>query len=205
MSSFFEYVGQCMPQLPLGLKLTLQMTVFSLILAVVVGMVMCLFSISKVKPLNWISGIYLSLIRGTPLMVQAFFIYFGITGALHIRITSFSAAILVLCLNAGAYLSEIFRSGIAAVNKGQMEACLACGMTRWQGFCRIVLPQAMRVAVPGLSNNFVDIIKQSSLAFTLGVTEIMAVAKMEGATNLKSLESFEAVMIVYRLIGPFFN
>ena len=93
MSSFFEYVGQCMPQLTLGLKLTLQMTVFSLILAVVVGMVMCLFSISKVKPLNWISGIYLSLIRGTPLMVQAFFIYFGITGALHIRITSFSAVI----------------------------------------------------------------------------------------------------------------
>ena len=105
MSSFFEYVGQCMPQLTLGLKLTLQMTVFSLILAVVVGMVMCMFSISKVKPLNWISGIYLSLIRGTPLMVQAFFIYFGITGALHIRITPFSAAILVLCLNAGAYLS----------------------------------------------------------------------------------------------------
>ena len=100
MSSFFEYVGQCMPQLTLGLKLTLQMTVFSLILAVVVGMVMCMFSISKVKPLNWISGIYLSLIRGTPLMVQAFFIYFGITGALHIRITPFSAAILVLCLNA---------------------------------------------------------------------------------------------------------
>ena len=86
-----------------------------------------------------------------------------------------------------------------------MEACLACGMTRWQGFCRIVLPQAMRVAVPGLSNNFVDIIKQSSLAFTLGVTEIMAVAKMEGATNLKFLESFTAVMIVYWLIVTFFN
>ena len=128
MSSFFEYVGQCMPQLTLGLKLTLQMTVFSLILAVVVGMVMCMFSISKVKPLNWISGIYLSLIRGTPLMVQAFFIYFGITGALHIRITPFSAAILVLCLNAGAYLSEIFRSGIAAVNKGQMEAARSLGL-----------------------------------------------------------------------------
>ena len=129
MSSFFEYVGQCMPQLTLGLKLTLQMTVFSLILAVVVGMVMCLFSISKVKPLNWISGIYLSLIRGTPLMVQAFFIYFGITGALHIRITSFSAAILVLCLNAGAYLSEIFRSGIAESTRDRWKrreawACL---------------------------------------------------------------------------------
>ena len=132
MSSFFEYVGQCMPQLTLGLKLTLQMTVFSLILAVVVGMVMRLFSISKVKPLNWISGIYLSLIRGTPLMVQAFFIYFGITGALHIRITPFSAAILVLCLNAGAYLSEIFRSGIAAVNKGTDGGGEKSGLALWR-------------------------------------------------------------------------
>lgn len=142
MSSFFEYVGQCMPQLTLGLKLTLQMTVFSLILAVVVGMVMCMFSISKVKPLNWISGIYLSLIRGTPLMVQAFFIYFGITGALHIRITPFSAAILVLCLNAGAYLSEIFRSGIAAVNKGQMEAARSLGLPYGVAMRKIILPQA---------------------------------------------------------------
>ena len=144
MSSFFEYVGQCMPQLTLGLKLTLQMTVFSLILAVVVGMVMCMFSISKVKPLNWISGIYLSLIRGTPLMVQAFFIYFGITGALHIRITPFSAAILVLCLNAGAYLSEIFRSGIAAVNKGQMEAARSLGLPYGVAMRKIILPQAIR-------------------------------------------------------------
>ena len=145
MSSFFEYVGQCMPQLTLGLKLTLQMTVFSLILAVVVGMVMCMFSISKVKPLNWISGIYLSLIRGTPLMVQAFFIYFGITGALHIRITPFSAAILVLCLNAGAYLSEIFRSGIAAVNKGQMEAARSLGLPYGVAMRKIILPQAIRI------------------------------------------------------------
>lgn len=131
MSSFFEYVGQCMPQLTLGLKLTLQMTVFSLILAVVVGMVMCLFSISKVKPLNWISGIYLSLIRGTPLMVQAFFIYFGITGALHIRITSFSAAILVLCLNAGAYLSEIFRSGIGGSQQRTDGSSEKLGLALW--------------------------------------------------------------------------
>ena len=127
MSSFFEYVGQCMPQLTLGLKLTLQMTVFSLILAVVVGMVMCLFSISKVKPLNWISGIYLSLIRGTPLMVQAFFIYFGITGALHIRITSFSAAILVLCLNAGDGIPiDFFRDFHAAGRSHTGSFVVAC-------------------------------------------------------------------------------
>ena len=84
--------------------------------------------------------IYLSLIRGTPLMVQAYFIYFGISGALHIRITSFSAAILVLCLNAGAYLSEIFRSGIAAVNKGQMEAARSLGLPYGVAMRKIILP-----------------------------------------------------------------
>ena len=86
MSNYFEYVASIMPQLLLGLKVTLQMTVVSLALAVVVGMASCMFSISKVKPLNWISGVYLSIIRGTPLMVQSFFIYFGLTAALDLRI-----------------------------------------------------------------------------------------------------------------------
>ena len=107
--------------------------------------------------------------------------------------------------NASSYMSETLRGALSSVSKGQMEASLACGMTRFQGFVHIVLPQAVRVAVPGLSNNFVDIIKQSSLAFTLGVTEIMAVAKMEGSTNLRFLESFTAVMIVYWLIVTVFN
>ena len=184
MSSFFEYVGQCMPQLTLGLKLTLQMTVFSLILAVVVGMVMCMFSISKVKPLNWISGIYLSLIRGTPLMVQAFFIYFGITGALHIRITPFSAAILVLCLNAGAYLSEIFRSGIAAVNKGQMEAARSLGLPYGVAMRKIILPQAIRIVIPSV----------------IGCGELMRQGQLIVARNYQSFQTYAIVAVMYYVV-----
>lgn len=200
MSSFFEYVGQCMPQLTMGLKLTLQMTIFSLVLAVIVGMITCLFSISKVKPLNWISGIYLSLIRGTPLMVQAFFIYFGITGALGIRISSFSAAILVLCLNAGAYLSEIFRSGIAAVNKGQMEAARSLGLPYGVAMRKIILPQAIRIVIPSVLNQFIITLKDTSILSVIGCGELMRQGQLIVARNYESFKTYAIVAVMYYVV-----
>ena len=200
MSSFFEYVGQCMPQLTMGLKLTLQMTILSLVLAVIVGMITCLFSISKVKPLNWISGIYLSLIRGTPLMVQAFFIYFGITGALGIRITSFSAAILVLCLNAGAYLSEIFRSGIAAVNKGQMEAARSLGLPYGVAMRKIILPQAIRIVIPSVLNQFIITLKDTSILAVIGCGELMRQGQLIVARNYESFKTYAIVAVMYYVV-----
>ena len=200
MSSFFEYVGQCMPQLTMGLKLTLQMTILSLMLAVIVGMITCLFSISKVKPLNWISGIYLSLVRGTPLMVQAFFIYFGITGALGIRITSFSAAILVLCLNAGAYLSEIFRSGIAAVNKGQMEAARSLGLPYGVAMRKIILPQAIRIVIPSVLNQFIITLKDTSILSVIGCGELMRQGQLIVARNYQSFKTYAIVAVMYYVV-----
>ncbi len=200
MSSFFEYVGQCMPQLTMGLKLTLQMTILSLVLAVIVGMITCLFSISKVKPLNWISGIYLSLIRGTPLMVQAFFIYFGITGSLGIRITSFSAAILVLCLNAGAYLSEIFRSGIAAVNKGQMEAARSLGLPYGVAMRKIILPQAIRIVIPSVLNQFIITLKDTSILSVIGCGELMRQGQLIVARNYESFKTYAIVAVMYYVV-----
>ena len=200
MSGFFTYVGQCMPQLTMGLKLTLQMTILSLVLAVVVGMITCLFSISKVKPLNWISGIYLSLIRGTPLMVQAFFIYFGITGAMGIRITSFSAAILVLCLNAGAYLSEIFRSGIAAVNKGQMEAARSLGLPYGVAMRKIILPQAIRIVIPSVLNQFIITLKDTSILSVIGCGELMRQGQLIVARNYESFKTYAIVAVMYYVV-----
>ena len=200
MSGFFEYVGQCMPQLTMGLKLTLQMTILSLVLAVIVGMITCLFSISKVKPLNWISGIYLSLIRGTHLMVQAFFIYFGITGALGIRITSFSAAILVLCLNAGAYLSEIFRSGIAAVNKGQMEAARSLGLPYGVAMRKIILPQAIRIVIPSVLNQFIITLKDTSILSVIGCGELMRQGQLIVARNYESFKTYAIVAVMYYVV-----
>ena len=203
MSSFFEYVGQCMPQLTMGLKLTLQMTILSLVLAVIVGMITCLFSISKVKPLNWISGIYLSLIRGTPLLVQAFFIYFGLTSALGLRIPAFNAAIIVLCLNAGAYLSEIFRSGIAAVNKGQMEAARSLGLPYGVAMRKIILPQAIRIVIPSVLNQFIITLKDTSILSVIGCGELMRQGQQIVARNFRSFETYAIIAVMYYVVVIF--
>lgn len=186
---------------------TLGISLASLLLALLIAFVIAGAYYLDVPVLRPICGGWVSLFRGTPLLAQLFWICYGLP-QLIVPMQRLSIMTLIVCgvaFNASSYMSETLRGALSSVNKGQMEGCLACGMTRFQGFFRIVLPQAVRVAVPGLSNNFVDIIKQSSLAFTLGVTEIMAVAKMEGSTELKFLESFTAVMIVYWLIVTFFN
>lgn len=200
ITEFISYAIACMPQLLKGLALTMQMTGFSLVLAVIVGMVSCLFTISNIKPLNWISGIYLSLIRGTPLMVQAVFIYFGITSALWIKITSFQAAVLVLSLNAGAYLSEIFRSGISAVNKGQMEAARSLGLPYGVAMRKIVLPQAIRIVIPSVVNQFIITLKDTSILSIIGCAELMRQGNLIVARNYQSFQTYAVVAIVYYVV-----
>ena len=203
MNGFFEYVGACMPQLLVGMKLTIIMTFLALILAVVIGLVACLFSISKVKPLNWISGIYLSVIRGTPLLVQAFFIYFGLTSAMGLRIPAFNAAIIVLCLNAGAYLSEIFRSGIAAVNKGQMEAARSLGLPYGVAMRKIILPQAIRIVIPSVLNQFIITLKDTSILSVIGCGELMRQGQMIVARNFRSFETYAIIAVMYYVVVIF--
>ena len=200
MSNYFEYVASIMPQLLLGLKVTLQMTVVSLALAVVVGMASCMFSISKVKPLNWISGVYLSIIRGTPLMVQSFFIYFGLTAALDFRISIFKAAVIVLCLNAGAYLSEIFRSGIAAVNKGQMEAARSLGLPYGVAMRKVILPQAIRIVIPSVLNQFIITLKDTSILSAIGCMELMKQSMMIVSRNFRSFETYAVMYYVVVMV-----
>lgn len=203
-ASFF---GGLFPIMFRYIDTTLGISLASLLLALLIAFVIAGAYYLEVPVLREICGAWVSIFRGTPLLAQLFWICYGLP-QLIVPMQKLSTMTLIIwgvAFNASSYMSETLRGALSSVNKGQMEGCLACGMTRFQGFFRIVLPQAVRVAVPGLSNNFVDIIKQSSLAFTLGVTEIMAVAKMEGSTDLKFLESFTAVMIVYWLIVTFFN
>ena len=203
-ASFF---GGLFPIMFRYIDTTLGISLASLLLALLIAFIIAGAYYLEVPVLKEICGAWVSIFRGTPLLAQLFWICYGLP-QLIVPMQKLSTMTLIIwgvAFNASSYMSETLRGALSSVNKGQMEGCLACGMTRFQGFFRIVLPQAVRVAVPGLSNNFVDIIKQSSLAFTLGVTEIMAVAKMEGSTDLKFLESFTAVMIVYWLIVTFFN
>lgn len=184
------------------LKVTLSMSVLALFLALILAVFIALIVQTKIKILYPIAKVYVSFFRGTPLVAQLFFLYFGIVQLIpSLRgMNSFTAAVIGLSLNSSAYMSETLRGAISSVDKGQMEACLSVGMSYLQAMRRIILPQAARVAIPALSNNFIDIIKGSSLAFTLGVTELMATAQMEGAASYRFLEAFTDVIIMYWVI-----
>lgn len=199
-SNFFEYAVSISPRLFEGLKMTIAMTVCSLILGILVGLLSCFCSISKSFILNKLSGAYLSIIRGTPLMVQATFIYFGLSAALNIPITSFTASIIVLMLNSGAYLSEIFRSGISAINKGQMEAARSLGLPHGVAMRKIILPQAFRIVIPSVTNQFIITLKDTSILSVIGVAEMMRQSQQLIANNFRAFETYAIVAVWYYVL-----
>lgn len=199
-SNFFEYAVSISPRLFEGLKMTIAMTVCSLILGILVGLLSCFCSISKSFILNKLSGAYLSIIRGTPLMVQATFIYFGLSAALNMPITSFTASIIVLMLNSGAYLSEIFRSGISAINKGQMEAARSLGLPHGVAMRMIILPQAFRIVIPSVTNQFIITLKDTSILSVIGVAEMMRQSQQLIANNFRAFETYAIVAVWYYVL-----
>jgi putative amino-acid transport system permease protein len=198
----FHYFTNLIPLMVKSLQITFGISILALLLGLVIALIIALIVQAKVKILYPLTKIYISFFRGTPLIAQLFFLYFGIVQLIPSLkgMNAFTAAVLGIGLNSSAYMSETLRGAISSVDKGQMEACLSVGMTYIQAMRRIILPQAARVAIPALSNSFVDIVKGSALAFTLGVTEIMAVAQSEGASSYKFLESFTAVVLLYWII-----
>ena len=199
-SNFFEYAVSISPRLFEGLKMTIAMTVCSLILGILVGLLSCFCSISKSFILNKLSGAYLSIIRGTPLMVQATFIYFGLSAALNMPITSFTASIIVLMLNSGAYLSEIFRSGISAINKGQMEVARSLGLPHGVAMRKIILPQAFRIVIPSVTNQFIITLKDTSILSVIGVAEMMRQSQQLIANNFRAFETYAIVAVWYYVL-----
>ncbi|MDL2233204.1 amino acid ABC transporter permease [Ruminococcaceae bacterium OttesenSCG-928-L11] len=202
-----QFFLSLLPTMLRYLGTTLWISVAALAIALLIALGMAMAVELRIPVLHQISVAWKSLFRGTPLLAQLFWLCYGLPQIIP-PLKSVSVMTLLIFgigFNASAYMAESLRGAIFSVGKGQMEACLSSGMTTLQGMGRIVLPQAVRVAVPALANNFVDIIKQSSLAFTLGIKEIMAVAKMEGASAYKFLEAFTAVMLFYWLTITVFN
>jgi len=199
----FEFVANLIPIMVKYLGVTFKMSLLALVLGIVVAMVIALVVDADIPVLKRLSKIYISFFRGTPLVAQLFFIYFGLIKIIPSLkgLSAFNAAVIVLGLNSSAYFAESLRGAISSVDKGQAEACYAFGMTYTQAMVRIILPQAIRVAIPAMTNTFADIIKGSSLAFTIGVTEIMATAQSEAAATYKYLEAFTCVVIIYWLIN----
>jgi putative amino-acid transport system permease protein len=182
--------------------LTLGMAVAAMAMALVLASVLAVVRVLKVPVADQAVGVFISFFRGTPLLVQLFLFYYGlpqIVSALT-QINGVTAAIMGLTLHFSAYMAESIRGAITGVDRSQWEAAASVGMTRLQTMRRIVLPQAARVAAPTLLNYFIDMIKSTSLAFTLGVTEMMGAAQKEAAGSFRYFEAFLVVAIVYWVI-----
>lgn len=195
----YHYMLQLVPYLIGYIPLTLEIAVASMFFALILAVLIAVIRVLRIPVLNQITLVFVSFFRGTPILVQLFLFYYGLP-QLFASLTSINgieAAILGLSLNYAAYMSESIRAAITGVERSQVDAALSIGMTQSQLMRRIVLPQAFRVAVPTLVNYFIDVIKSTSLAFTLGVTELMSAAQKEAASNFLYFETFLTVAIIY--------
>ncbi len=197
-----SYMLGLVPVLLRYLPVTLGMALVAMVLALVLALILAMIRVLRLPILDQAARLFISFFRGTPLLVQLFLFYYGLPQLLPAlsAINGVTAAILGLTLHFAAYMAESIRGAIGGVDRSQWEASQAVGMTQIQAMRRIVLPQAARIAAPSLVNSFVDMIKSTSLAFTLGVTELMGAAQREAAGSFRYLEAFLLVAIFYWII-----
>ena len=182
-----------------GVLITFQLSVVSIICASVLALLAALARLSRVAPLSSLAGLYVSLMRGTPLFLQFIFVYQALP-QVGLVLDSFTSAVVALSLNYGAYMSEIFRAGIQAVGRGQIEAAYALGMTPWQTMRRIVLPQAIRIVTPDIGNQFIAMQKDTALARAIALPELMGRARQAGAPRHHFFEALVVAAIWYWLL-----
>jgi len=205
----WEIIKTALPQLlAAGFKYTIPLAIISFFFGLIIALVTALIRLSRQRGafmiLNWIASFYVWLFRSTPLLVQLFIVFFGlpylrIKGILPhgIKLEPFTAGIITFSLNTGAYASETIRAAISSVPTGQWEAGAAIGMTRLQILWRIILPQALRVALPPLSNSFISLVKDTSLAASITIMEMFAVSQQIAAENYQPLLMYTLVAMVY--------
>ncbi|NIK69954.1 MULTISPECIES: amino acid ABC transporter permease [unclassified Paenibacillus] len=188
------------PLLKAGISFTVPLTLISFVLGLVLAVLTALVRLSDVYPLVLVARFYVWIIRGTPLLVQLFIIFYGLP-SLGILIDAFPAAVIGFTLSVGAYGSEIIRAAIVSIPKGQWEAAYSLGETRLQALRRIILPQAARVSVPPLSNSFISLVKDTSLAATVTVTELFQKGQQITAAVYEPLLIYCEVALIYLIFS----
>lgn len=183
-----------------GMLITLEITSVALVFATLIGLFIGLINIGDNKVLKPFAKAYIDIVRGTPLIVQAFFLYFGMTGALGFNISAEMAGIIVISLNAGAYMSEIFRGGIQAIDKGQMEAARSLGLTYGMAMRKVVLPQAFRNMIPAILNQFIISLKDTSILTVIGVRELTQSGQIIIAATYRSFEIWTMIGLLYFIL-----
>ena len=179
-----------------GAPVTFQATIFAILGALVIGTVTGLGSVSKRRWVNMVSGVYVELIRGIPLLVQLIFIYYAM--GRFFKIEGMIAAVVALSICFGAYMGEIVRAGIQAIPKGQMEAAIALGLSRSQAFRYVILPQTIKVVLPAIGNEFISMLKDSSLVSTIALSDILRKGREYISRTFLSLETMLVVALIDR-------
>lgn len=205
--AIIEVLQNYWPSFCKALVITLEMTVFSLIFATVIGTVFGLFNVSKVKVLKVIANVYIDIIRGTPLLVQVFILYYGLTSMLNFQwpsvggfTSSFIAGVVTLSINAGAYMAEIIRGGIESIDKGQMEAARSLGLSYPKAMWKIILPQAFRTMLPSIINQFIISLKDTSLISVIGPRELTQNGKIIAANASTKVMAIWIVVALFYLV-----
>lgn len=209
-----SFLLESLPVIVARLPITIGIAVGSLILSLIIGVAAALIKIYKVPVLKTITSFYVSFIRGTPLLVQLYLVFYGLPKLIYYFQTEYGwlqfvdvnvippevYALLAFSINLGAYLSETIRSAIESVDKGQFEAAKSIGMRPTQMMLKIIFPQALAVAIPNLGNMFISTIKDTSLVFIIGVIDIMGQAKILGSRGLAFFEVYIATAIIYWIL-----
>ena len=196
-----ERVLGWLPELWSGLQLTVFLTFAGMALALVIGLLLALARIdSRKKYLSWPAQAFVEIIRGTPLLLQLFYIFY-VLPSFGLRLDRLVAGVVGLGINTGAYLSEVFRSGIEAVDKGQWEAADALGMPTGLTLRHIVLPQALRIVIPPLGNYFISMFKDTALVATISVPELLFSGQLLASQTFRYLEIYSLIFLIYLMIS----
>lgn len=196
MDFSWEVFKEVFPYLLVGARVTISLTVVSLALGIALGLFVGLARVTPNSVLRNAAVVYIEVIRGTPLLMQLIFIYYGLP-SMGLNLDAYTAGILGLSINCSAYVGEIFRAGIESIGKGQVEAGRASGLTYAQSMRFVVLPQALRVVLPPLTNEFVDMLKDTSLVSTLAVAELLRVGREMQAWKSNTFSPFAGVALIY--------
>ncbi|MCX7845053.1 MAG: amino acid ABC transporter permease [Dictyoglomaceae bacterium] len=195
----FEVFLEGIPYLLKGAVMTLRLTLISVSIGIVLGLILSLGRISKNPIFKYPTSLYIEVIRGTPLLMQLLIIYYALP-SIGLNLPAVTAAITGLSLNSAAYIGEIFRGGIQSIEKGQMEAARSLGMTYFQAMRYVILPQAFRRILPPLTNEFASMLKESSLASTLAVTELLRAGRELVAWKANVFSPFIGVTLFYLIM-----
>ena len=196
----FELIQNALPILVIGSGVTIEITAFSVAVGFIIGLFVGIARICRIKILRLLAAVYADCIRGTPLLVQIFLIYFALPMITGQRVEPFIAAVAACGINSGAYVSEIFRAGIQSIDVGQMEAGRSLGLTWWQTMRYIILPQAFKNILPPLGNEFIAMLKDSSLVSVIGFEELTRRGQLIIAQTYGSFEIWMTVAILYLIM-----